>query len=469
MTWSLMPHQLQAVERGRHLKHMALFMDAGVGKTAAMIRILADEYNARGRFRNTLIFAPLSVCSQWPGEFKKFSNIPDDRILLLTGAGKERAEKLSLAIEQAKQCIVITNYESVLIKPFYQKLLQWMPELLVLDESHRVKDSQSKRAKCIYPLASVCDRRFLMTGTPVLNTLADIFGQFKALDPTIFGPGFWTFRTKYFYNRNSGRRNINFPDWQPFPTAAEEIGKKIAAVSVQAKRDECLHLPPLQTIPVPVELSPKQLKAYTEMKKKFVTELDGHVTSVDFEMTKTIRMQQILAGFTQPDDQDDPVWVDENPRLDALMDLVDGIGKEKCIIWTTFVPTYRTIGKRLEDAGYKCAFLTGEQTNGEKIQSIDNFRNGDVQFLISNPSCGGTGLNLQEARYAIYYARGYNLGDFIQSSARNYRSGTEKLHTSVCHYHLLAKGTLDEVIANALINKQNVADAVLLWARGNNT
>ena len=89
------------------------------------------------------------------------------------------------------------------------------------------------------------------------------------------------------------------------------------------------------------------------MKKEFVTSVKEMVMSSEFEMVKTLRMQQILAGFIQPDEQEDPLWFDDQPRLDALLQKIDEIGNQKQIIWTVFRPTYKRISKELEKRGYK--------------------------------------------------------------------------------------------------------------------
>lgn len=463
----LRDHQQKAVELARRLPHLALFFDAGTGKTGAMIRILAEHFNKRKGICKTLIFAPISVCQQWQNEAPRFSGIPGETFHIMTGPGKVRVSRMEQILLDKPNAIVVTNYEAVQIKGFYELLLKWSPEVVVLDESHRIKDSQSKRAKAIYPLCHAASRRFLLTGTPIVNSLLDIFGQYKALDPSIFGGGFWSFKNKFFYDKNAGKQ-FAYPDWAPHPWAAEQIGKALAASSLQAKREDCLDLPPLTAIPVPVELSSQQKKAYDEMRKDFMTEVKGLVTSSEFEMVKTLRMQQMLAGFSQPDEREDPIWFDDVPRLDALLDTIDSLGKEKAIIWTVFRPTYARLAKELEKRSYKFAMLTGEQSYKEKMEAKEAFVNGDAQFLIANPAAAGEGIDgLQIAKYALYYMRGYSLLHYMQSLARNYRSGSEK-HDKVVHYHYFAKGTLDEVIAYALHNKQDVAATVLKWAQGSN-
>lgn len=461
----LFPHQQSAVEKARDVPNMALFFDAGTGKTATMIRILAEEYLPLPSIRPTLIFAPISVCPQWKTEFDRFSNVPQEHILVLTGTGAGRTKRLRAQMATGKPCIVVTNYEAVQIKEFYELLLKFSPEIVVLDESHRIKDSRSKRARRIYPLTLAARRKFLLTGTPVVNSLLDIFGQYKALDEMVFGRSLVEFRERFFVDKNYGQF-FSYPDWAPRPRASQEIGKLIAPTSVQAKRDECLALPPLQQIPVPIELSAAQKKAYAEMKKDFLTEINGMVSSSEFEMVKTLRLQQILAGFVQPDEKKEAVFFKDQPRLDALCDIVDSIGKEQFIVWTTFRPTYGKIGEALEKRKITFGFITGEQSARQKQDTLAAFKRGELQGIVANPAAASEGLNLQEARYAIFYMRGYHLLHFLQSLARNYRSGSENLHKTVCHYHLYARGTLDEVIAYALLHKEDMCKTVLRWAKG---
>lgn len=467
---TLWKHQQLAVQKARHWagghKDLALFLETGTGKTLTLITILREEYAVSRKIENTLIFAPISVCLQWKREFLKVSKIPDSDILVLTGSGKKRAEALEDRLRSGRPAIVVTNYEAVQIKAFYDALLRFSPAIVALDESHRIKDSSSLRAKAIYPIAAAARRRFLLTGTPIVNSMLDIFGQFKALDSDIFGGNFYKFRLKYFYDKNAGMpSHIHFPDWQPRPEAASKIGATIGRYSVQAKKSECLDLPPLLKVPVPVSLSSEQARIYFEMEKHFIASLENEVTTAEFAMTKTIRLQQIIAGFLLSDDTKQATWVKENPRMKALEDLLETIGpKEKTIIWTVFKPTYGKIGELCDRIGRSYSFLTGEQTAGQKDTAIESFCRGSTQILIANAASGGAGLNLQEAKYAIYYGRGYSLEHYLQSEARNYRGGSN-MHDRVTHYHLTAEGTLDEIIAAALGGKKDVADSVLEWAR----
>lgn len=463
---NLRAHQLLAADLADKTPFRAIFDEPGCGKTATTVEILRREFNRQKRLLRTLIFAPLSVCPQWKLEFENFApKIPQDRILVLTGPGKKRVDLFARAAICGQPFIAITNYEAVQIKEFYAALLRWKPEIAVADEMHMLKDAGGKRAKKIYPLTDGCSKRIGLTGTPVPNGLIDIFGQFKFLDPAIFGPGFWSFRTRFFYDRNSGKK-FAYPDWVPHPSAAKDIAYAISKCSTQAKRKDCLDLPERQVIQVNVDMGAGQRKAYNQMKRDFMTEVKGEVMSADFAMVKTLRMQQIIAGYIQPDNAEKPVFFEDQPRLDALMDIVRSVGKEKIIIWTNFQPTYDQIARALQKEGYNIAFLTGEQTTPQKGHSIETFCRGETQILISNPAAGGTGLNLQEAKVSIYYSRGYNSVHFEQSQDRNYRSGSE-MHDKILQYQLITRDSVDEVIGHALMAKKSVGEAVLMWAKKN--
>jgi SNF2 family DNA or RNA helicase len=465
----LWKHQQRVVDFAKTHKNFAVFADPGTGKTGAVIRALCEDYNKHRTVRNTLILSPLSVCAQWAREFGRFSKMPPERVHVLTDVGAKRTKAVERIIESCKGAVIVTNYEGLQIKAFYAALLKWQPQILVLDESHRVKDAAAVRSKCAQRLAECADRKIVMTGTPILNSLLDLFGQYRVMDPSIFGESFWRFRQTHFYDANAGMpSHVHFPRWLPRPEAATNIARVLASTSVQAKKEECLDLPPLLKVPVHVEMGVAQRRAYDMMKRHFVAELGDKVATAEFAMTKTLRMQQILAGFIQDDDTSEPHWFDDVPRLDAFKELIESIGDRKVIVWTTFQPTYSKLAEVLEKMGKTYAYLTGLQSNAKKALSVEDFCRGETQVLISNPAAGGTGINLQEAPFSIYYMRGYSLEHYIQSEARNYRGGSE-MHDKITHYELEVPGTLDAVIGGALKSKQAVGEAVLKWAKGVDT
>lgn len=464
----LWAHQEQAVEKARSLDNLALFFDTGTGKTRTMIEILREEYNSYRTIFRTLILAPLSVCAQWKTEFAKFApKFPQDRIFVLTMHGKKRTEILKTLKAGA---IVVTNYDCVTIKAFVEALYEWKPEIMIFDESQRLKDSTTTRSKKLAPLADQARRRFIMTGTPVLNSPLDLFGQMRVLDGgRTWGKNFYIFRRTYAYDKNAGMPSKkHFPKWAMQTGAEQRLAAAIAPYCCQAKKSECLDLPPLVKVEVPVQLGPKQARAYLQMEKEFVAEIQaGEVMVAEFALTKSLRLQQIVAGFgmvPRDEGETEAIPFQDNPRIAALEDTLESIGPAQAIIWSVFRATYPMIGKVCEKLGRSYAFLTGEQTITEKQKAIRDFQEGKIQDLIANPAAGGVGINLAEAPYAVYYTRNYSLEQFLQSEARNYRGGSER-HDKVTHFHLMATGTIDEVVLKALMQKKSVGDAILAWAK----
>ncbi len=458
----LWQNQVNFIARADVEPNVAAFMDPGTGKTRALIEVLRRDFNRNKRIKKTLIICPLSTCKQWKRAFDTYSKIPQEKILILTGPTTKRIAKL----EKFKDGIVITNFEGIRQENYYAALLHWSPEIVSIDESHWIKDSGSKTAKKIYPLAHAAGRRFILTGTPVLNELLDLFGQYKALDPNLFGASFFKFRARFFFDKNAHMpRHIHFPDWRPLPNAEKLIGDIIAKTAVFAKKSECLDLPPLVSEVYPIELSHDQRRAYDQMESEFVTDLNGVTAIAEFAMTKTLRMQQILAGFLSAEAGTEPAFFEPNNRLNATRDILESLKGKQVIIWTNFTPTYALIKKLCEDMGRKPVMLTGDETITEKEESIRAFNRGEADTIISNPAAGGTGVDgLQVCCYTIYYTRGFNAAHYYQSRDRNHRGGSE-VHEKVTHFHLVADGTVDDTVCQALINKQKIGDALSDWIK----
>lgn len=457
----LWAHQVAAIERAKHRSSFAFFFDIGTGKTLAAIETIRYIYNLNQRIKRTLIFSPLSVCAQWKQEFLKFSKIPPDQIQVLTMEGKKRVKLL----ESTGGPIICTNYEATTIPDFYDALLRWKPEILIYDELHWCKDSTTQRSKKLLPFSEGSEYRYGLTGTPILQSPMDLFGQYRLLDlGQEFGTSYFRFRKLYCMDRNAGMpKHRYFPKWEVKPEAIPVFAKILAETSAQANKSECLDLPPLLKIEVPIEMSPEQTKLYDTMKRDFIVEFKGEIATAEFAMTKSLRLQQILCGFVSSGEEDSsPRWVEDNTRLRALEELLESLSGKKVIIWTVFQPTYKVIGKLCEKLGRSYAFLTGEQSPKQKQESIDTFTKGDVETIISNPAAGGTGINLTEASYSIYFARTYSLAHYLQSEGRNYRGGSLE---KVTHYHLVTKDSLDEAVLDALQNKKNVGDTIIAYAK----
>lgn len=478
-TQSLWAHQTQAIERAERQRDLALFMDPGVGKTACTIYILRNKYNAAKRIRRTLILGPSIVVGQWRREFEKFSKIPQEKIICLTGSGKKRLADFNRACGQFPQgFIVVTNYEALLMEDLYEALLEWEPEIFTGDESHRFKAHDTKRFKLLRPLTDKCAHRYILTGSPVLNSPADIWAQLRILNRgesfMLFNPrtnrqepmSFHQWQRAYFYDRNAGMpKHAYFPDWQVKPASMVEFSRVLASLAIQAKRDECMDLPELLNVVIPVELGRDQRRAYEEMRQFYVAMVKDQAITASLAITQSLRLRQILAGFVQPDLETPATFFEDNPRMEAMKSKVADLVEQgqKVIIWTNFVPTYDKIAQELKKLRIPSGFLTGRETAKEKDATVLQFTKGDLPVAVCNPAAVGLGVNLTESKASVYYDRSYSREHQIQTLARNYRGGSE-MHDCITHYDLVSTGTMDEIVAEALLGKGNISEALLAWA-----
>lgn len=470
----LWQHQIDVIKMAEAKRDIFLAHEMGTGKTRTTIEVTRRRFAKRERLMKTLIISPVIVCDNWKKEFAAYSKINQRDILVLTQSGKRRCTEFTKAVGEdlARAKIVVTNYQGLLIKDFYKLLYSWQPEVLIVDESQRVKSHQSKTAKQLTAIADRAEQRFLLTGTPILNTPADLWQQFRILDGgETFGKNFYAFRNRYFKDENAAwaSKQNHFAKYIIAPGAYEEIQERIKPKMSRVLKKDCLDLPPLVRQKYFVELAPEQKRMYEEMKEEFLafvkeTQASHPVTvAAQLAVTKALRLQQIISGYAATE-QLGTHRFKENPRLDALSELLLDITKsEKAIVWACFKENYKMIGEMLEKQNCEYAQIHGDISNSQRIEEMQRFREDPkCRVMVANQSAGGAGINLVEASYSIYYSKGFSLEHDLQSEARNHRGGSE-MHEKITRIDLVAKDTIDEHITEVLFKKQSVADTILNW------
>jgi SNF2 family DNA or RNA helicase len=280
---------------------------------------------------------------------------------------------------------------------------------------------------------------------------------------------FFVWRKRYFNDKNESRRGMRnyWPEYQITPVAKEYFKQLLQECSLSAKKDKVLDLPELIRTSLYCEMSPPQKKHYESMKEYlFAIDKDGNELNAANMLTRTLRLQQITAGFlgdteivhTTKADCVDAVAI--NNRLQALSDAIEMTKGEQFLIWTIFKPTYAQIGKFLSDRNLSFGLLTGEQNAEERFETMEDFQAGNLRALIAHPKAGGIGVNLTAASFSIHYTRSFSLVDDLQAEARNYRGGSER-HARVTRVDIITADTIDEDIAAALKSKKSVQDFIL--------
>ena len=464
-------HQLEAINKAyKSLTGYAFLFEPGCGKTWTLINSLRLDCIREGRFLKTLIIAPVIVLDNFKREILEFSKFDPKKVLVAHGPQKKRVEIVK-KLQESGDGIILTNYNALsTMKDFVKSLHEWAPDVLVLDESHRCKDTKSKQTKAAIKLSDVAKKKYLLTGTPILNSLEDLWSQFRILDGgETLGKSLIAFRNAYFTNVLK-HANVTFPRWVEKQGAREVVKDLIKDKAMFVEKETALDLPPFIQQTIHVELSGDAKKAYKDMQKEliaFVNEAGEtpEAATAPMAMIKALRLLQITTGHVGTETAEGEKKLKRfknNPKKDALKELLtDLTPKSKVIVWSVFKENYADIKDVCEKIGVQYVEVHGSNTKEEKDDAISAFeRDPDIRVFISNPASGGIGVNLVSSDSTIYYSKNFSLENDLQSVARFYRGGSE-IHKKVTRYDLVAKGTIDEQVTAALSDKKEIGFDVL--------
>ncbi len=425
----LLPHQILAVEKLKHLKIGALYMDMGTGKTRTALELIVLRYNA-SKVNHILWLCPCSVKSTIKAELAKHMN---DDMSMFTVEGIE-------SLSQSDR--------------LYLKLLDLVANkkvFLIIDESNLVKNHFAKRTKRIAALAKSCTYRLILNGTPVSKNEADLFSQWYILDERILGyHSFWSFQANHLEYDDYGkvRRVLN----------VDYLTEKIAPYSYIVNKEECIILPAKRYRTHYFELTEEQGYAYYDAKEQLLANVDEFDSTTIYKLFTGL--QQVVSGNAiisiEPLKSvpmfDNPL---DNPRIKALLNEVYNVD-EKIIIWCKYKREIEDVSKVLRDkygVSSIVQFYGGIRLKDRNTE-LDKFRN-EAQFLIANKTCGGYGLNLQFCSYMIYYSNDFNWATRTQSENRIHRLGQNE---EVRIVDICAESKIDERILENLNRKGNLCE-----------
>ena len=447
-------HQRKAFYLSRDKEAFALLMEQGTGKTKVIIDNAAYLYG-RDQISALVVIAPNGVHRNWLSK-EIPAHMPDwchyKSVFYYSGINAKDTVKFNEVIS-AQDCLRIFafNCESFVSKKaveFMYKIIMSNKVMLVVDESSRIKTPGAKRTKVITKFAKDVKYKRIMTGTPVTKGPEDVYSQFKFLDPFILGyDSYYSFRARYcVMGGYENRQIVSYNN-------VDELTNSIEGHSFRVLKKDCLDLPDKIYQRHPVELSKKQRKLYDQLRKDFVTELEGEHLSAPEAITRLLRMQQIICGWF-PTEEGGMEIDEKNTRLTALIDLLPDI-ECKVIIWARFKRDIKAIGVALGD---KAVSYYGEVSNDDREIAVDRFQNDPkVRYFIGQPQSGGIGLTLTAAECAIYYSNSFDLETRMQSEDRCHRIGTKN---NVTYIDFESPKTIDTKIINALREKKNLADTI---------
>jgi len=434
-------HQIEALEFIAEKPGSMLAMDMGTGKSRVIVDLIA-----RKGYENVLILAPLSVVANvWPGEFAKHAPGLLDVLPLAGKSTKSRQETAAKALGSGRPTVVVVNYDAIWRKPFGDWAMKQRWDLLVMDESHRIKAPGGVASRYCSRLSDRVEHRVALTGTPMAHSPLDIYAQFRALDKGIYGTSFTRFKSRYAIMGGFNRMQVVAYQRET------ELRNLFYSRAYRVESDDVLDLPSTLSINLMCELGKEGQRLYTEMADEFIADVVGGQITASNALSRLLRLQQITSGYGRLEDGTD-VEID-TAKAKVLEDTLTDIGGEPVVVFTRFVHDLDVVHRIAVKVGIPSYEVSGRR------KDLSEWTSGVLAVQIQ---AGGLGLDLTMARYAIYYSLGFSLGDYNQSMARLHRPGQSH---PVEYIHILASGTVDETVMDALAHREAVIDHVLKEVR----
>jgi SNF2 family DNA or RNA helicase len=432
----LMQHQKLGVSIAEQHPKYAFYFQTGTGKTITAI-IIIDRKKVK-----TLVVAPISILEPaWGNDILKFK--PELSYCNLYPLSKEkRRQEL-----QKNYDLFLINFEG--FKVSYKDIEKANFEMLITDESSKIKDHTSQISKAIRKLAKKMRYVYLLSGTPAPNTPLEYFPQIDAIATGLLGKNFYEFRNRYFKPVDPNRWK-----WVISKQNYEDLLEKIKSVAIFVAKEDALDLPDQVFVKREVPMDKDQVFAYNEILEKLTLYLNSEDIEINAAnaLSKIIKLREITSGFIL-DENSEPHEV-SNSKFDILWELLEEIGNEQVIIWTNFRYETHKILEKLKNS----KALFSETDAADRNNIVKDFTKGNFQYLVANPQTAGHGLTFTNCSYAVYFSLNYSLELWLQSIDRIHRYGQSKKCT---YFTLLCKNTIDEEIYNVLKNKKQVTAAIL--------
>lgn len=423
---------------------VALFLDPGLGKTSLVLAAL-KILKARTLINKVLIVAPLRpMYKVWPDEVAKWMDFNHFTISILHG--------------QHKQWNLEADADLYLINPEGLKWLLNNPkrpefDVLVIDESTKFKNYASQRFKLLKSSLPLFSRRWILTGTPSPNGLADLFSQVYILDlGRALGRFITHFRREFFH-----QVGWNQYEYAPNPGSFERIVERISPLVYQLSAEDHLQMPKLVFKSLLVSLPKSSQDLYNSFERTNVLILPtGTEIIAGTEAVLSGRLHQLANGAIYTEIQGKEFEVLHDEKLDALEDYIEELSGKPTLVIYEYNHDLIRIRARLGDVPNLGTGLSIKDM--ERL--VDSFNAGTIPVLLGHPASMGHGLNLQgSCHHIIWFSVPWDLDFYDQTVARVYRQGQQS--DSVFVYHIVAKGTKDEDILAALDEKDKVQQKLL--------
>ena len=404
----------------------------GYGKTFESI-----EYCRLKNLKRILVVCPKSVVTQWEDQFKLWwPEVAQD--VMIWGDGPQTRERI----------IYVTNYEQLAFRSrrdpgkrkkeliptqIWQKCKQWTWDVIICDESHRIKSATAQTTMAIKQLPSV--RRLALTGTPILNHPDDLWSQLNFLDVHLSGASYWAFVERFceLEEDNFGKKPVGLT---PSEGARDLLTKVLALISVGGENYKVTE--GKNYIPIELHMTPEQRNIYKDIVNLSLERLEEVGITVKNAMDQIIKQQQLTTNCGK-------FSCKVNPKFDWIRDWLEDNEDEPIVVYTKFAETAKALAKYLDSKKITNKLFIGELTPKGRAEAKDAFVQQRARVLIGTIGALGTGVDgLQYVcDNVIFLDRDWTPGINEQAEDRVNRSG----HVGMTNIWILnMKHSIDEYV-----------------------
>jgi superfamily II DNA or RNA helicase len=416
--------------------------DMGLGKTVQVISLLLDL--KRDKATNaSLLVVPASLIANWKSELAKFAPSLSFSVAHpseVSASGRE----VGLA-DADKFDLIVTTY-GVLVRSEWLKKYRW--RLAILDEAQAIKNSGTKQSRAAKELNA--GSRIAMTGTPVENSLSDLWSLFDFLNPGLLGS------SKEFSSFVKRLQNASVPSFEPL----RNLVRPYILRRLKTDKRVISDLPDKTEVKAFCTLSKLQASLY----QKAVDDLTEQLQSTEgiqrrgIVLSQLMRLKQICNHPAQVLGSNDYA-ADRSGKFNRLAEIAEEIvsRQEKVLVFTQFREIAEPLAAFLATHfGQSGLVLHGGTTIKKRKDFVEQFQREDgPPFFVLSLKAGGTGLNLTAASHVVHFDRWWNPAIENQATDRAFRIGQRK---NVLVHKFICRGTVEERIDEMIDRKRQVAE-----------
>ena len=407
--------------------------DMGLGKTLQIITLLDSLETPRP----SLVVCPSSLIYNWEDEVHKFSNkLP---VTCITGNIQTRSE----LIKEIKQGLYVTSYDYM--RRDFELYQEIEFEYVILDEAQYIKNQKTKNAQSVKTLKT--RHKLALTGTPIENSLAELWSIFDFLMP------------QYLYNYHHFKETYEIPIIKNEDQQKQAKLKQLVEPFIlrRTKKDVLTELPDKIENNVIIPFTPEEEKVYLANLSTINSELQSAIQVNHIDKIQILAMMTRLRQLCCDQRILYKDIIEPSSKLKACMDIIETAkeNNQKVLLFSSFTKSLDLIEAELRKKDISYYVLTGSTTKIKRHQLVNAFQNDQTTVFLISLKAGGTGLNLTSASTVIHYDPWWNMSAQNQATDRAYRIGQTN---NVQVYKLIMKNSIEEKIQKLQEQKQDLSN-----------